>query len=86
MTGEQNILPGMGRPVPEWVPERWRGALAGKAVSFRLPRQVRLRMRMPEFVKGSEWARLYRRVTDGPHVGPWRHEYAPHTVKITAGG
>jgi terminase, large subunit len=56
--------------------------LDGKAVSFELPRQLRLRMRHPEKIKVSEWAAQYRIVSDGAHEGPWRHEYAPHTVKI----
>ena len=56
--------------------------LDGKAVAFDLPRQLRLRMRHPEKIKVSEWAAQYRIVSDGAHEGPWRHEYAPHTVKI----
>ncbi len=56
--------------------------LAGRSVSFDLPKQVRMRMRHPEKIKVSEWAEKYRVVTDGAHEGPWRHDYAPHTVKI----
>lgn len=40
------------------------------------------RMRTAEKIRVSEHARKYRVVTDGPHAGPWRHEHAPHTVKI----
>ncbi|KJS02224.1 MAG: hypothetical protein VR65_06150 [Desulfobulbaceae bacterium BRH_c16a] len=39
-------------------------------------------MRQPEKIRVSEHAERYRVVTDGAHVGRWRHEYAPHTVKI----
>lgn len=56
--------------------------LAGLSVAFDLPKQLRLRMRHPEKIKVSEWAEKYRVVSDGAHEGPWRHEYAPHTVKI----
>lgn len=30
----------------------------------------------------SEHAALFRVVTEEPHTGPWRHELAPHTVRI----
>jgi len=56
--------------------------LQGRRVEFDLPRQLRLRMRHPEKIKVSDWAAQYRVVSDGAHEGPWRHEYAPHTVKI----
>jgi phage terminase large subunit GpA-like protein len=68
--------------VPDWLPPHIRSRLAGQPVSFAIPRQVRLRMRHPEKMRVSEWAEKYRMVTDGAHEGPWRHEYAPHTVKI----
>lgn len=64
------LLPGL----PEY--------LAGRPVAFDLPKQLRLRMRHPEKIKVSEWAEKYRVVSDGAHEGPWRHEYAPHTVKV----
>lgn len=57
-------------------------SLIGKEVGFDLPKQLRLRMRHPEKIKVSEWAEKYRVVSDGAHEGPWRHDYAPHTVKI----
>ena len=57
-------------------------SLLGKEVAFDLPRQVRMVMRHPEKIKVSEWAAQYRVVSDGAHEGPWRHDYAPHTVKI----
>lgn len=56
--------------------------LLDTAVVFDLPRQLRLVMRHPEKIKVSEWAEKYRVVSDGAHEGPWRHDYAPHTVKI----
>lgn len=43
---------------------------------------MRRRMRTPEKIKVSEHAAAYRKVTEAPHDGPWRHELAPHTVKI----
>jgi phage terminase large subunit GpA-like protein len=57
-------------------------SLIGTSVAFDLPRQVRLRMRHPEKIKVSDWAQQHRIVSDGAHEGPWRHSYAPHTVKI----
>jgi phage terminase large subunit GpA-like protein len=57
-------------------------SLAGREINFDLPRQLRLVMRHPEKIKVSEWAAQYRVVSDGAHEGPWRHEYAPHTVKV----
>jgi len=57
-------------------------SLIGKEVAFDLPRQIRMVMRHPEKIKVSEWAAQYRVVSDGAHEGPWRHDYAPHTVKI----
>lgn len=57
-------------------------SLIGKQIAFDLPKQLRLRMRHPEKIKVSDWALQHRIVSDGAHEGPWRHEYAPHTVKI----
>lgn len=57
-------------------------SLIGQQVAFDLPRALKLRMRHPEKIKVSDWAAQYRIVSDGAHEGPWRHEYAPHTVKI----
>ena len=68
--------------LPDWLPEQVRQTLQGREVSFPIPRPVRLRMRHPEKIRVSEWAEKYRIVTDGAHEGPWRHDYAPHTVKI----
>lgn len=65
-------------PIPAGFPK----SLAGRPVSFDIPKQVRQRMRHPEKIKVSEWAEKYRVVTDGAHEGPWRHDYAPHTVKV----
>ena len=69
-------------PLPEWIPSRVRKVLSGQPVSVELPLAVKMRLRQPEKMKVSEWAEKYRMVPDGAHVGAWRHEYAPHTVKI----
>ena len=67
--------------LPE-LPAQIRRNLSGRHVAFDLPRQIKMRLRHPEKIKVSEWAEKYRVVSDGAHEGPWRHEYAPHTVKI----
>jgi terminase, large subunit len=64
------------------LPDAVRAMLPGREVSLALPRNVRARLRHPEKIRVSDHAERYRVVTDGAHVGPWRHEYAPHTVKI----
>lgn len=69
-------------PIPESLPGHVRRSLSGRTVSFDIPRPVKLRMRQSEKMRVSEWAEKYRVVCDGAHEGPWRHEYAPHTVKI----
>jgi phage terminase large subunit GpA-like protein len=76
------LFPPQPQPLPDWLPASVRRELSGKSVQFRLPKPVRLRLRSPEKIKVSEWAERYRVVTDGPHEGPWRHDHAPHTVKI----
>lgn len=77
---QQASLP---RAIPAFVPPEIRARLAGKHVAHkRLPEQIKRRMRSPEKIRVSEHARLYRVVTEEPHAGPWRHELAPHTVKI----
>lgn len=68
--------------VPAFVPAELRARLPGQAVAFDVPREVRMRLRSPEKMKVSEWAALHRTVAEGAHEGPWRHELAPHTVKI----
>lgn len=70
------------QPLPGWLPEDVRRRLAGRTVAFDVPRAVRQRLRSPEKMRVSEWAAEYRIVAEGAHQGPWRHEYAPHTVKI----
>ena len=67
--------------LPE-LPHRIRQMLSGRKVVFDLPRQIKMRLRQPEKIKVSEWAAQHRVVSDGAHTGPWRHDYAPHTVKI----
>jgi phage terminase large subunit GpA-like protein len=77
------ISPSTSHQIPPFVPEIHRSALAGRTVTMeRLPRSVRRVMRTSQKIKVSEWAEKYRTVTDGAHKGPWRHAYAPHTVKI----
>jgi len=76
----QQSLP---RSSPSFVPPAVRSRISGQQFSLkRLPMQIRRRMRTPEKIKVSEHAALYRVVTEAPHTGPWRHELAPHTVKI----
>lgn len=70
-------------PLPSWLPPEVRRRLAGRRFAMeRLPEAVRKRMRTPEKILVSEHAARYRVVTEEPHSGPWRHELAPHTVKI----
>lgn len=70
-------------PLPEYLPDLVRSRLAGKRFTIkRLPEAVRRRMRSPEKIRVSEHAAQFRVVTEEPHAGPWRHELAPHTVKI----
>ena len=76
--------------LPPWLPASVRARLAGQpAHSDRLPPSAHLvpgsarrRLRTPTPCTVAEWAAKHRRVTDGAHVGQWRHEYAPHTVRI----
>jgi phage terminase large subunit GpA-like protein len=70
-------------PLPDFLPAEVCRRLAGNRFTLpRLPEAVRQRMRTPERIAVSEHAAKYRMVTEEPHVGPWRHELAPHTVKI----
>lgn len=83
MVEQACLIPPVDRPVPPFVPSLWRSALAGRTVTVeRLPLSVRQRLRTPERIRVSEHAARYRQVTDGLHTGAWRHELAPHTVKI----
>jgi len=75
-------IPARTLPVPEFLPASVRRGLPGKAVAFDLAKPVRMRLRSPEKIRVSEWAERYRIVAEGAHEGPWRHELAPHTVKI----
>ena len=79
---EQIALIETVRPLPRWMPPYLRRLLAGKKVAFDIPAQVRARCRRPAKSKVSEWAVANRQVMEGAHTGPWRHEFAPHTVKI----
>jgi len=70
-------------PLPPWVPSVHQESIFGrKYVLPKIPLVIRRRLKTAEKIKVSEHAVKYRIVTDGAHMGPWRHEYAPHTVKI----
>lgn len=78
-----NIIPHKKSPVPAYVPGKVAARLSGKRFEFdRLPEVVKRRMRTSLKMRVSEHAAKYRMVADGPHAGPWRHDHAPHTVKI----
>lgn len=78
-----SLLPKKYHAIPAFVPAAVAARLAGRRYRLdRLPEVVRRRMVTAEKIKISDHAARYRIVTDGPHVGPWRHEHAPHTVKI----
>lgn len=74
--------------LPACLPPALRARLAGQPARLadggvvRVPKEVRRRVELPEQIRVSEWAAKHRRVTDGAHEGPWRHEYAPHLVHI----
>ncbi len=79
---QTTIAPAALTPIPAWIPARHRPALSGRRVQIAgLPVAVRRRLRTAVKIRVSEWAEKYRIVTDG-HEGAWRHEYAPHTVKV----
>jgi len=83
MPVQTTINPARPRPVPAWVPPAFRRDLTGRELLLpRVPKAIRWRMRTADKIRVSEHAARYRTVTDGPHTGPWRHEFAPHTVKI----
>jgi len=75
-------------PLLSILPGRVRRMLSGRSVGserqpvITLPASVRRVLRQPEQISVADHARKYRIVTDGAHEGRWRHEYAPHTVKI----
>ena len=73
------------------LPVRVRSLLSGRSVdasgrvdAISLPAAIRRFIRTPARISVPEFAAKYRYVTDPPHDGPWRHKYAPHTVKIMA--
>jgi len=76
--------------LPAMLPESVRARLAGRtscserlpATAHLVPGSARRHLRAPAPCTVAEWAERHRRVTDGAHAGQWRHEYAPHTVKI----
>ena len=78
-----SLLPRRYVPVPDYIPAGVAARISGRSFSFKkLPQVVKRRMRTAKKIRVSEHAAKYRKVTDGAHIGPWRHEYAPHTVKI----
>lgn len=69
--------------IPNYLPTQVRSRLSGHRFKIkRWPESVRRRMRTPLKIKVSDHAAQFRVVTEEPHTGPWRHELAPHTVKI----
>ena len=83
MSVQTSIIAPAAKPIPPWVPAIYRDNLAGSEIHLkRLPKTIRQMMRTAEKIKVSDHAAKYRKVTDGPHSGTWRHGYAPHTVKI----
>ncbi len=79
----QVMFPSPAATIPAYVPKSAKLRLQGQSYELqRLPQVIKRRMRMPEKIRVSEHAAKYRVVTDGPHQGKWRHEHAPHTVKI----
>lgn len=78
----QKTLTNQALAIPTWIPADIAADLAGRTFSFALPYVVRRRMKTPEKISVSQHAAAYRVVTEAPHDGPWRHELAPHTVKI----
>jgi phage terminase large subunit GpA-like protein len=87
-TPQQTRLVPRTIPLLSILPDRVRSMLSGRSVGSErmpvliLPESVKRVLRQPEKIKVADHARKYRIVTDGAHEGPWRHEYAPHTVKI----
>ncbi|QQG66351.1 terminase gpA endonuclease subunit [Desulfobulbus oligotrophicus] len=87
-TPQQTRLVPRTIPLPSFLPARVRRMLSGRTVGsdrqpvITLPEQVRRVLRQPEKISVADHALKYRVVTDGAHEGSWRHEYAPHTVKI----
>lgn len=69
--------------IPPGIPERYHAALDGRTIRRAdLPAAISASLRSSSRVPVSGWAAAHRAVTDGPHAGPWRHQFAPHTVQI----
>lgn len=75
-------------PILTILPGGVRKTLSGKPVTsdrmshVSLPPVVRRVAKVQKRIPVADWAATHRYVTDGAHVGQWRKEYAPHTVKI----
>ena len=68
-------------PLHPALPEDVRRRLAGREVTYRLPRPVRMRLKQPENLTVSECAGKYRRVTGiDARPGPWRNDLMPHAL------
>ncbi len=69
--------------LPAFLPPEIRRRLEGyRCTIAKLPEVVRRQMRTPQKIGVADHAEQYRVVTEEPHIGPWRHDLAPHTVQI----
>lgn len=75
-------------PLLPILPLSVRQRLSGRSVGSErmpvvsLPPAIKRFIRTPERIGVADFAAKYRTVTDGAHVGRWRHEYAPYAKKI----
>lgn len=70
-------------PLRPWMPPAWRRAIAGREVELRIPEPVRRRCHKPRRILPSEFSERYRRMPFADaHPGPWRREFARHSVKV----
>lgn len=71
------------RKLPDWIPGSAKKRLGGKIYKLKqLPSAIRKRMKTPEKIGVADHVAKYRIVTEPPHTGPWRHDLAPHAIKI----
>lgn len=82
----QPLLPGVGErrlPLPLWLPEGWRHALAGREVAVRVPEAARRRFQRLKRLPPSEWSVLHRRMPSADaHPGAYRVEYARYASQV----
>ena len=81
MMNQPALIPSHKYRIPEYFPPELRQELA-EVIDLNLWAEIRKAARRPVRVRVSEWALKNREVTEGSNPGPWRHELAPHTVKI----